>query len=74
MLSSTVGAQVRFKGGASRQMRLSFPQPGWGLGQTKPEIIAEIDRVLADHTEGEIARIVNERGYRSGTGLAWCSV
>jgi len=35
---------------------------------TRPEIIAEIDRLLDHHAESEIARILNERGWRAGGG------
>lgn len=66
-----ISVQVRFKGGATRELRLPFPKPGWALRQTKPEIITEIDRLLTTHTEGEIAQILNKQGCRSGTGLAF---
>lgn len=66
-----INVQVRFKGGATRELRLPFPKAAWALRKTKPEIIAEIDRLLADHTEGEIAQILNEQGWRSSGGAAF---
>jgi len=36
--------------------------------KTKPEIVAEIDRLLDHHTEGEIARALNQRDWRSSGG------
>ena len=36
--------------------------------KTSAEVIDEVDRLLNDHTDGEIATILNERGYRSGYG------
>ena len=33
-----------------------------------PEVIAEIDRLLDQHTEGQIAVILNERGLRTTDG------
>jgi DNA invertase Pin-like site-specific DNA recombinase len=61
-------AQVRFRGGATRTLVLPRPQPAWATWQTSPELVAEIDRLLDEHTEGEIARLLNERGWRPGKG------
>ena len=36
-------------------------------GDTKPAVIQEIDQLLDDHTEREIASILNEKGLRTGT-------
>ncbi len=36
--------------------------------RTPEEVVREIDRLLDEHTCGEIAAILNERGLRSGTG------
>jgi len=63
-----ISVQVRFKGGATRQLRLPLPLSGWALRKTKAEIITEIDRLLDEHTESPIARLLNERGWRSSTG------
>jgi hypothetical protein len=61
-------AQVRFKGGATRELRLPFPKAAWALRKTMPEIVAEIDRLLTDHSESDIARILNDRGWHSSSG------
>lgn len=63
--------QVRFRGGATRELRLPLPQSAWALRKTKPEIVAEIDRLLADHTVSEIVHLLNERGWRSSNGSAF---
>jgi len=60
--------QIRFKGGATRELRLPLPKSGWALRKTKAEIIAEIDRLLEEHTEAQIAHCLNERGWCSSTG------
>ena len=60
--------QVRFKGGALQELRLPLPKCSWALRLTPPETVAEIDRLLDHHTEPEIARILNEGGWRSGCG------
>jgi DNA invertase Pin-like site-specific DNA recombinase len=66
-----IAAQLRFKGGATRELRVPFPKAAWALRKTKPEIVAEIDRLLDDHCEGNIAGILNEKGWRSSGGAAF---
>lgn len=62
---------VRFKGGVTRTLHIPRPKPVWTFTQTPAEIIAEIDRLLDEHTDGEIAKLLNERGRISGRGLAF---
>ena len=62
----TVG--IRFRGGATRQLYLPLPPPAWQLRQTSSQVIAEIDSLLDDYTEGQIVHILNERGRVSGEG------
>jgi DNA invertase Pin-like site-specific DNA recombinase len=59
---------VRFRGGATRTLTLPRPAPAWALRQTSPEVVAEIDRLLDEYTDVQIARELTERGFRSGTG------
>ena len=61
-------AQVRFKGGATRELRMPIPKSAWALRKTKTEIVAEIDRLLTEHTESDIARILNDQGWHSSSG------
>jgi hypothetical protein len=49
-------------------LRLPLPLNGWRLRQTDEAVVAQIDALLEQHTEGEIAAILNEQGYRSGSG------
>lgn len=63
-----INAQLRFKGGLTRELIVPYPKSAWALRKTKPEIVAEIDRLLTDHTESEIAQILNERGWHSSSG------
>jgi hypothetical protein len=57
---------VRFRGGATRNLTFPLAQPAWQLRQTSAEVIAEIDALLDEHIEEEIACILNERGHVSG--------
>jgi DNA invertase Pin-like site-specific DNA recombinase len=59
---------VRFRGGATRTLTLPRPAPAWALRQTSPEVVAEIDRLLAEYTDVPIARMLTEHGFRSGMG------
>ena len=60
---------VRFKGGATKTLKLPLPPKGWQHALTDPEIVEIIDGLLDDYNYSEIAAILNERGYKSGTGL-----
>jgi DNA invertase Pin-like site-specific DNA recombinase len=60
--------QLRFRGGAVQEVRLPLPKAAWELKKTKPEIVAQIDRLMDHHTEGEIAQLLNERGWHSSGG------
>ena len=69
--TDTLLAQVRFKGGVSRSLTLPRPHSAWQMRQTRPEIVAEIDRLLTDYTDKEIAVQLNERGWLSGEGRSF---
>jgi DNA invertase Pin-like site-specific DNA recombinase len=60
--------QVRFKGGAARELRLPLPKPSWALRRTNSEVVAAIDQLLGDHTTTEVAQLLNQREWRSGWG------
>ena len=67
--SSEVRAQLRFKGGAIHTLTLPLPKSAWMLRQTPETIVTEINRLLDDHTEGEIADLLNSKGDRKSTRL-----
>lgn len=66
-----ISVQVRFRGGATKSFTLPIPPRAWQLRKTKPEIVAEIDRLLDSHTEGEIAAELNRGGWRSSSNFAF---
>ena len=71
LTKATRSLGVRLRGGATRQLTW-VPDPHTSeVYKTSQEVFAEIDRLLNDHTVGKIATILNERGYRSGYGLAF---
>ncbi|MGH2396184.1 MAG: recombinase family protein [bacterium] len=59
---------IRFKGGATKTLRLPLPRNSWQQRQTSAEAVREIDRLLHHHTYPEIAAKLNERGLSSGEG------
>jgi len=63
-----IAVHVRFRGGGTRSVSVPRPLPAWKSWLTPAETVAEIDHLLEQHTEGEIARILNECGLRSGQG------
>lgn len=63
-----LAVHVRFRGGISKSLDLPRPLSAWQMRQTDPAVVKEVDRLLPQHTDGQIAAILNERGFRSGTG------
>jgi DNA invertase Pin-like site-specific DNA recombinase len=66
-----IHVQVRFKGGAKRELRLPLPKLVGEIKKTKPQIVEEITILSEQHTDGEIARLLNERGWCSSGGCAF---
>jgi DNA invertase Pin-like site-specific DNA recombinase len=59
---------VRFRGGQTTSLTLPLPTLIGELRKTPGEIIAQINQLLDDHTEGETAAILNQQGVRSLDG------
>jgi DNA invertase Pin-like site-specific DNA recombinase len=59
---------IRFRGGATRTLTVPRPAPAWALRRTNPEVVAEIDRLLDEYTDVEVARVLNARGFHSKAG------
>jgi len=60
--------QVRFKGGATKTLKLPPPLQPWQYNVTDSKIVEIVDNLLSDHTYSEIATILDNRGYKSGQG------
>jgi DNA invertase Pin-like site-specific DNA recombinase/predicted nucleic acid-binding Zn ribbon protein len=59
-------AHVRFRGGAVRTLRLPLPIPAPELRRTAAAVVAELDRLLDEHTDAQAAEILNARGVHPG--------
>ena len=66
--ADTIVLQIRFKGGAVRALTIPLPLNAWQQRATSPEVVRDIDRLLDNNTDGQIAAILNERDMRSGEG------
>ena len=63
-----ITVQVRFKGGAMPKLHVPLPQSVTITRKTDLAFIAEMDRLLNEHSEAQVAQLLNERGWRSSTG------
>jgi DNA invertase Pin-like site-specific DNA recombinase len=63
--AETITAHVRLSGGATRTLQLGRPLPIAQIRKFKPELVAEVDRLLDSHCDREIADIFNQRGLRT---------
>ena len=59
---------VRLRGGATRELTLEPEPRAWERYRTPAALIAEIDELLDSHTDGAVARLLNERGRRPRKG------
>jgi hypothetical protein len=64
----SIQAHVRLRGGATRSLALAKPLPIAQIRKTKPEVVAEIDALLDQHCDREVAEILNQRGRRTWQG------
>jgi DNA invertase Pin-like site-specific DNA recombinase len=65
---TTITANVRLSGGATRTLILPRPLSIADIRKFKPDIVAEVDRLLDHHRDQQIADILNQRGLRTGEG------
>ena len=68
-----ITAHARFRGGATKTLSVVRPVPSWKTWLTPSQAVSEIDKLLDQHTDSEIAEILNQKGYRSGKGLRFHS-
>ena len=64
-----IGVDIRFKGGATKSLHLPAPVLAWELNRTSNALIDRIDTLLDEHTDAEIADILNCEGKTSAAGL-----
>jgi DNA invertase Pin-like site-specific DNA recombinase len=69
-----ITVNIRFKGGATKTLKLPLPINGFMKRKTRPEIVEEIDHLLEHHHDTEIANILNNRGIQTGDNLPFTPV
>ena len=66
--AEVITAHVRLSGGAPRTLTLERPLPIAQIRKFKPDLVAEVDQLLDDHCDREIAEILNQRGRQTWEG------
>jgi DNA invertase Pin-like site-specific DNA recombinase len=66
---SEITIQIRYKGGKLETLSLPKPLKSWQQTQTTPEVLEEMNILLEGHINEEVAKILNERGRKTGFGL-----
>ncbi len=68
-----ITAHVRFRGGATTTLTLPLPLNAWQGRMTSPHVIAQVDELLQQHTDAEVAKRLNECGMETGAGAPFSS-
>jgi len=61
----TIAVHVRLRGGATRSLTLTKPLPIAQIRKTKAEVVREIDILLDDYCDREVAEVLNQKGRRT---------
>jgi hypothetical protein len=65
---------VRFRGGAPTTLTLPRPLTAQQLRATHEDVRQHIDLLLNEYTDAQVARVLNERGMRTGAGESFDTV
>jgi excisionase family DNA binding protein len=68
---SELTLHVRYRGGATTTLTVPRPLTAWERRMTHPDARARIDALAKQHTDQEIATILNSEGFRTGAGAAF---
>lgn len=59
---------IRFRGGATTTVTVPRPLSYFEERRTKSQLVSEVDALLAEHHDAEVAKILVDRGRRPGGG------
>jgi DNA invertase Pin-like site-specific DNA recombinase len=62
---------VRFRAGTTATLALPRPLTAQQLRATHPDVRQQIDTLLGEYTDAQVARVLNTRGLRTGAGDAF---
>jgi len=65
---------IRFRGGATTTLTLPRPLSPQQLRATDPEVRQQIDTLLDEYTDAQVANLLNQRELRTGAGDAFDGV
>jgi DNA invertase Pin-like site-specific DNA recombinase len=71
--ADSIVVNVRFRGGATTTLELPLPLNAWQGRMTPKATVQLIDKLLEEHTDAQVATILNERGVLSGAGAPFSS-
>jgi DNA invertase Pin-like site-specific DNA recombinase len=63
-----VTLHVRFRGGTATTLTVPRPLTAWERRRTSPAVLSMIDALLTDHTDAEVAALLNAQGLTTGAG------
>ena len=64
--TTEIVVHVRFRGGATRTLRLPLPVSAPDLRRTGAAVVATLDRLLEEHTDAQAADLLNAAGLQPG--------
>src|SRR3954467_13766780 len=65
---TTIGVAIRWRTEACTVLNTPPPRRSWDARRTDPAVLGRLRALAADISDGQIARIPNQEGLRSGTG------
>jgi hypothetical protein len=66
--NQVLDVHVRFRGGDTRSFQLPRPRSIVDLAKLDPAVVTEVDRLIDDHTDSEIAAALDAAGYQPPIG------
>jgi DNA invertase Pin-like site-specific DNA recombinase len=66
-----ITAAIRFRGGATTTLTLPRPLTAQQMRATHADVREQIDALLDEYTDAQVANVLNERGLRTGAGDAF---
>ncbi len=66
--NQVLDVHLRFCGGDTRSFQLPRPKSITDLSKLDPAVVAEVDRLIDDHTDSEIAAALDTAGYQPPVG------
>ena len=69
--SHEITMQVRFRGGATQTLTIPAPLKSWQTWMTPLERVQMVDNLLNEHTDEQVAVILNDRDLHPGKGGAF---